>query len=352
MRRILITALLSLTLPAAHAASFDCKEARTPREHAVCSDPKLSALDDQLAAAYKAASSKLSPAAFALVQSDQREWLSWLDETCKPNSSEVVFLPRCLTNAYQERLQQLTTGLQKINGITFYPRARFLYVVTGTPSNENPYYDPNVGRGSFNWPQIDQPTPQQQLWSKQLEAAIVALLLGKEAGARTLTEAFRTAAEPGTEVDLSYRIHAANQRFIATGLSNYTFTGGAHGGTSEINVLWWLDKGRPLLASDVLLPGSNWQQKLIDPAISKLQTDSGPDAIWKGDELRQGVTQGIADIRSWTLDSTGLTITFGQYQVGPYSSGMPQITFTWDELRPYLNPALHPETLPPPVPKP
>jgi len=39
----------------AYAASFDCAKATTPQEKAICASPKLSAADDQITAAYKAA---------------------------------------------------------------------------------------------------------------------------------------------------------------------------------------------------------------------------------------------------------------------------------------------------------
>jgi len=348
MQRILTAALLSFAALRAHAASFDCKAAHTPREHAVCSDPKLSALDDKLAAAYKNAQATLSPSAFALVQSDQRDWLRRLDQAC-PSTASAHDYSTCLTNRYNQRSQQLAAGVQTLNGITFYPRGRFLYTTSGKPSNENYFYDPNIGQGSFTWPQIDNPTPPQQLWNHHVEAAVIALLGDKSPG-HTLEQTFHTAASPGTYDTLTYRIRAANQRFLSAVLDNYTYTGGAHGGTSQVSFLWWLDQGRALTASDVF-SNPAWKQKLVEPTINKLQTKYGKEMIWKGDELHNAFSKGIPGPTAWTPTSEGLTLTFGQYEVGPYVLGMPEVTFSWDELRPYLNPNLHPETLPPPIPE-
>jgi uncharacterized protein len=44
--------LFGLLTGQAHAASFDCAKAATPDEHAVCSDPQLSQLDELVAKAY------------------------------------------------------------------------------------------------------------------------------------------------------------------------------------------------------------------------------------------------------------------------------------------------------------
>lgn len=69
--------LLTLALSSlASAQSFDCKLAHTPREKLICADTRLSALDAEIAANYKALRARLSPASAALVQSDQREWLA------------------------------------------------------------------------------------------------------------------------------------------------------------------------------------------------------------------------------------------------------------------------------------
>jgi uncharacterized protein len=46
--------LLLLASGVAHAASFDCSKAKTPRGKAICGSPELSVADEQMAAAYKA----------------------------------------------------------------------------------------------------------------------------------------------------------------------------------------------------------------------------------------------------------------------------------------------------------
>jgi uncharacterized protein len=51
-----LTALFCLAAPiAAEAASFDCAKAGTPTEKAICKDPAVSKLDEQVAAAFKTA---------------------------------------------------------------------------------------------------------------------------------------------------------------------------------------------------------------------------------------------------------------------------------------------------------
>lgn len=55
------------------AASFDCQRASTRLEVMICSDPTLSALDDQLDAGYKAADARHAVPA---LREEQRAWLA------------------------------------------------------------------------------------------------------------------------------------------------------------------------------------------------------------------------------------------------------------------------------------
>lgn len=73
---VLILCMALVSTSGLWAASFDCAKARTPLEKAICSDPELSKLDDELAIAYKnALASHPLP---SYVQARQRDWLSLL----------------------------------------------------------------------------------------------------------------------------------------------------------------------------------------------------------------------------------------------------------------------------------
>ena len=65
--RLPFIACLSVTLPSALAASFDCQKASTPMEQAICANDDLSALDDQLSLTYRAhlGSPELDPSGVA-----------------------------------------------------------------------------------------------------------------------------------------------------------------------------------------------------------------------------------------------------------------------------------------------
>ncbi len=86
---------------ASHAASFDCTKASTLVEKAICSDDKLSDLDDSLMQAYKRALASTTDI-YAL-KSQQRAWLAGVRNKCQDSA--------CIEHVYSERLIEL-------NGIT------------------------------------------------------------------------------------------------------------------------------------------------------------------------------------------------------------------------------------------
>jgi uncharacterized protein len=93
----LILGLLSLPR-AASAASFDCAKAGTPTEKAVCADPALSKLDEQVAAGFRAGLSKWPAGNWATyLRNEQRDWLKDRDSICKADRA-------CLRRDYELRL--------------------------------------------------------------------------------------------------------------------------------------------------------------------------------------------------------------------------------------------------------
>jgi uncharacterized protein len=354
---ILILALLASYPAVSQAASFDCSRAQTLREKTVCASPELSALDDHLNAAYKSARSALSPTSSALLRDDQRQWLQWLDRVCPPDNHASNGIASCLTNFYNNRLQQLTTGSQQIDGTVFYPRARFVFVASKTqPTDSTSDNDPGFGYGQFAWPQIDNPTPSQLAWNAAVYAATIKGACCSDNASKPSLDA---SVDSSGYVDSDYTLTAINSRLIDVDLGSSTYGwGAAHPLSGETSFTWWLDLQRPLKTSDIFAPNSAWPQKLATLTLAKLLKDPGPDDLWKQGtpdkpgELEQAIANGVIDLKSWNISSEGLTITFGSYAVGPYSSGWPSAKFSWQELNTLLSPTLNPTTLPQSIPRP
>jgi uncharacterized protein YecT (DUF1311 family) len=352
--RIIPILLFTLGLcPLAAAQSFDCKLAQSPREHAICSDKELGALDSAVSAAYKSLRAQLSPASAALVQSDQREWLHWLDVVCPEHGKGIADdINRCLANEYSNREDDLKQVVH-IGSTLIFPRAHFLYKAGSSNKDGTADNDPGFGYGSLRWPQIDiqpaRPNPAYATWNSVIKKKAEKLAVGISPEDKNTT--FETAVDDSGKIDGFYTIEAANDRFIQVSLLDSSYGwGAAHPLAGQASFLWWLDRNRELTISDVFVPHSGWQDKLTALVIRNLRSQPNLKDVL-GDDIDKTVNETVSDLTAWTLTRDGLTITFGQYAIAPYSAGMPEANIPWSDLKPYLAPELQPTTLPARVPK-
>lgn len=108
--------------PASQAAGFNCAKASTAVEKAICADPELSRLDDQLTANYKKAMAG-TPDGGALTF-DQHAWLKSVRNRCTDSE--------CLVTVYQERINvlgewNLGGGGEDITGNFRVDRPNFIF---------------------------------------------------------------------------------------------------------------------------------------------------------------------------------------------------------------------------------
>lgn len=94
-------AILSCLPVAAHAASFDCRAARTNVEQAICGDAELSRLDEQLDETYRIALGRSKDAAAAQLRATQRTWI----RSRLPADGHVD--ASALQQAYRQRIAEL-----------------------------------------------------------------------------------------------------------------------------------------------------------------------------------------------------------------------------------------------------
>jgi uncharacterized protein len=103
MKKTIVATLLLLGADGgaqATAASFDCAKARSNVEKSICGNPTLSGLDEEMAAAYKAALQTFPVKGY--VKAEQRHWLSLLGAGCE-NECAAALIPK-----FSRRIEQLT----------------------------------------------------------------------------------------------------------------------------------------------------------------------------------------------------------------------------------------------------
>ena len=356
MRAAPLAFLLACVTLAAHGASFDCRLARSPREKAVCASSKLSGLDSQLMSAYTATLHQLSPAAAAEVQADQRQWLRFINTVCA--GSAAADLPDCLAEHYGTRLDQLTPGkgLLRNHDRVFFTRGYFVAVPESAADlaeqRESGGTVHPVDYGEFAWPEADKPNAEEAKWNRAVAAAALqAQGSPTPPDSKSAPHTFRGSVSDGYAYGF-WSLSAANDRLISIdlGISTYGW-GAAHPLTGSSSFNWWLREAREVTPDDVFRRGVGWQAQLGMLVLASLRKDPGADVLWKDKELHDGIAGELQQPRSWQLTSVGLTVNYGQYEVGPYAIGMPAATIPWRTLMPLLNPSLLPETLPAPVPR-
>ena len=351
MRVVCFAALLVLPCVALHAAGFDCTRAQSAREKTVCASPKLSALDAKLATEYTAELRQLSSAAAAEVQADQRQWLGFIDAVCAKAAD--ADMPGCLEEHYGTRVDQLTPGkgVLRVGSQLFFTRGYFMAM----PESAKDIADQQrfggtahpTDYGEFAWPELDRPTEAEAKWNRAIAAhALEVQGSPTPPDSKTAPHSFRGSVAGGSSFGF-WTLNATNQRMIgiSLGISTYGW-GAAHPLTGVSNSNWWLSEARPLAPADVFRGGSEWKTQLALLVLAALLKDPGAAALWRGKELTQEIAGELDKPRAWELTRSGLTIDYGQYEVGPYSSGMPAATIAWRTIMPLLNPSLLPETLP------
>jgi uncharacterized protein len=168
--------LLSLLVSnAALAASFDCTKAKSPQEKAICASPELSAADEKMAGAYKAALITATAEKKEAVRDGQRTWLHAVADRCLIAGLESsTALPECLLGYYQTRIQELSlfSGTNHDAFIT-----RFIMLTWPDKSGESSDLEEIHGYGTMKatWPQSTNNTAEWQAWNKAIEAATQSL---------------------------------------------------------------------------------------------------------------------------------------------------------------------------------
>lgn len=105
---LLALAFFASTTPAL-PQGFDCKEASTPIEHAICSDKAVADMDAELSGKYQEALVSHATNKVELVSSERR-WISLRDAQCLPYINNFGDMDDCLRAAYGARLRAVASG--------------------------------------------------------------------------------------------------------------------------------------------------------------------------------------------------------------------------------------------------
>lgn len=120
------------------------------------------------------------------------------------------------------------------------------------------------------------------------------------------------------EVASDYTVHYNQNGILSITTDNYQFTGGAHGGTERLPFNYDLNTGELMSLKDIFSPGFDYQS-IIDAEV-KSQIAKQPEIYFEDSEGFKG----IGSDRPYYLMPGYVVVYFAQYEIAPYSTGMPE----------------------------
>ena len=110
-------------------------------------------------------------------------------------------------------------------------------------------------------------------------------------------------------------------------LNIYQFTGGAHGSTSLIPITYSKQTKKLLSLEEAVQPArKDWLAVLSAEARKQLNAQVQKQTFVSDEDwINKGTEPAKENFAVFKLEKNSVRIIFSQYQVGPYSSGMPEI---------------------------
>ena len=292
-----------LHLPSAEAAGIDCAAAKEAHDKAICADPALRQLDQDLAAAYERLASAASAAGSAQVQRDARDRHAFIQELCVPTDAG------CLASAYRQGLSSVAKFAAQPAGGILVPVERFRLLADKTSV-------------LTAFPRLDSPA---QPWADGFEKAA--------------RETAKSLQPDDVDIDavIDYRPTYLAPDLAAVAFSVWNFPhGAAHGLGHQVAFDYLPAQQRGLRASDLFESGTTWSGFLAERAFEGLREQAksgGWDLAVSGPgELEKA----IADPANWLIHPDGLGLYFEPDSVGAYVTGEREVLVPWVDLKPYL----------------
>lgn len=302
-----MTALLVGVLPMAPALAFDCTKAKTAVELAICDDPALKRLDDELGGAYAALKQSFAPPEQKMLALSQKRWIA-RREYC----GEQEDVTACAKDMTAERLSLLSGQPLSGPGTEAAIVPRFL-----VQDGHDERWDINIAVLRFAEPS----SPGEEVLNGMAEEVMATAPLGpqEESGGSS-----RLARED------TFILTYASPELVSVRHEFYVNEGGAHGNYGTMNYNIDMAKGDVMRIGDVLPEPSAailtlWCKKQIE--AEKLRRV--PDIDLSEDEATrdQTIALGIRELSAWSIGEEEIVVSFDPYAVGSYAEGAYECRF-------------------------
>lgn len=310
------------------AAALDvCGEGQGEFAAFVCADETLAALDAEARTALVEEAALVSDAGAQLLVQNQIRWREAQRISCGVADVEAAITAEqrsCLESQFSARAREAGEIVQEMGGYTFQRMElidAFPVTVEMADASGMGAAAPAAIIREIRFPRIDgRQTPEIQRFND------------------LAAQGPQYRIEDATNEIVGYEIAYAGPELISVrfDLSSDTL-GAAHPNNTSQAVTVLMNEGRALAAEDVFQPGSQWEDFLTRRAVAAITQQYRDDGFTPPErDVRESATKP----HLWLVTERGLTIVFPPYSFGaPYVMGGTEVTISWRDLRPYLNPA-------------
>ncbi|MCX6383127.1 MAG: DUF3298 domain-containing protein [Actinobacteria bacterium] len=135
-----------------------------------------------------------------------------------------------------------------------------------------------------------------------------------------------------------YSISIANENIISLVYEVYTYTGGAHGSTTQYTFNFDIDNNKEIKLADLFKPGFDYLKFISDFCLKDLERQMKSMGMTGDDLFKEGASPDAGNFGCFVLTDDSLIIKFGQYQVAAYAAGMFDVKIPYSEFGDNINP--------------
>ena len=197
--------------------------------------------------------------------------------------------------------------------------------------DDSPNYE-----GVVVYPQLEnEATPAQRAFNRHVTQLATDEVARFKAFCRREVRRLKESKKPlGFGLRCEYEICFASPEVVSLTLTWASFTGSVNEDHFTMPITFDLRAGKPVELRQLFRKGSKYLQPISTYCIARLK-EQHPDPAW---DLEESAGPTHANYHTWCVTREGLTVTFGEYQVGPGRIGLVSIQIPYESLADVADP--------------
>lgn len=132
--------------------------------------------------------------------------------------------------------------------------------------------------------------------------------------------------------ELKSKVAFQNAKYLSVEMTNYSFTGGAHGNYGTALNCFDLNTGKSVQLTDIVKDTAALRPLLEKGFVDAINKESGE--VNKLEDLVFPESLPLPMPLQWCIVKEGIRCIYNPYEVAPYAVGIADILLTWEQLGP------------------